>query len=97
MITRQRLLTMRAEIDAALAELGAYETATPVLVGRIMKPMDFATYRHLSPRTVRDYCDLGMPHEGEGRSRRILVIEAERWIANGGPRRARMARKGEAA
>jgi hypothetical protein len=57
----------------------------------------FAASRGFNARTVRDYCDLGMPHVGEGKGRRILVADAVTWLENGGPKRARMARKETAA
>lgn len=92
---RATLLQLRAEIDAALAELPA---ESPQLASaRFMKVADFAAAHNYSTRTVRDYCELGMPHQGEGRARRVLVAEAETWIASGGPRKARASRKGEAA
>jgi hypothetical protein len=93
---RERLLAMRAEIDAALAELPGDPnvSATPA---RFLSCPKFAELRGLSDRTIRDYCEFGMPHVGEGRGRRVLVAEAIAWIDGGGPARARMARKGRAA
>jgi hypothetical protein len=34
-----------------------------------------------------------MPHQGKGKARRILVVEADRWIDEGGPQRAAKAAK----
>lgn len=100
MNARDRLLSMRAEIDALLAELpdgASAPTPAAAAAQRFMKLPAFAASRSLSSRTIRDYCDLGMPHQGEGRARRILVAEADAWIAAGGPRKARASRKGQAA
>jgi hypothetical protein len=87
---RARLLALRAELDDLLAEAGAEPT---VASARFMKIPDFAEANGYSARTVRDYCDLGMPHRGEGRARRVLVQEAIAWIDDGGPRKARANRK----
>jgi hypothetical protein len=90
---RDELLELRARIDGILGELPAAEVR-PVWPGaRYMKIPAYATAQGLSPRTIRDYCELGMPHDGEGHNRRVLAHEADAWIANGGPRKARMARK----
>jgi hypothetical protein len=97
---RERLLSLRAELDALLADLPSNGEVTAVSSAastRFMKLPAFAKARDLSPRTIRDYCDMGMPHQGEGRGRRILVAEADMWIDSGGPRKARMSRKGQAA
>lgn len=94
---REELLAIRSRIDALLGEIPANAESAPKQLPRFMSVPDFAEARSLSDRTVRDYCELGMPHEGEGRGRRVLVTEAIAWIQSGGPRRARMARKGHAA
>jgi hypothetical protein len=100
MNVRARLLSMRAEIDALLAALpddGRAATATPMATRRFMKIAEFGKLHGFCARTIREYCDLGMPHQGEGKSRRILVAEAEAWLAAGGPRAARLATRGHAA
>lgn len=66
---------------AAPADPAAGASAEP----RRMKVGDFARARGYSPRTVTRYCAIGMPHVGAGKARRILVIEADAWIARGGP------------
>lgn len=93
---RDRLLQMRTEIDQILGEMTDVPRP-PVPASRFMSVPQFATSRGFNARTVRDYCDLGMPHVGEGKGRRILVAEAVAWLENGGPKRARMARKENAA
>jgi hypothetical protein len=94
----ERLLALRAEIDSMLQELGPAPSVAQAQPGaRFMKVGDFAAARGFSSRTIRDYCELGMPHRGEGKGRRVLVAEADAWIDGGGPRRARAARKGKAA
>lgn len=98
MIDRDRLLKMRAEIDAMLAEMDDSTTANGQQpAARFMTVPAFAEKMGFSDRTIRDYCELGMPHRGEGRGRRVLVAEAERWLDEGGPRKARAERKGHAA
>lgn len=96
---RARLLSLRSEIDALLVEVGVDVAAPePAPVRRLMKLPEFAEVQGYSARTVRDYCELGMPHQGEGRGRRVLVQEAIAWIAEGGPRKARaMLKNGRAA
>ncbi len=93
---RAHLLALRSEIDAILSKLDGAGPSAPA-PARFMKVADFAKAHALSARTIRDYCDLGMPHRGEGKGRRIVVAEADEWIAAGGPRRARAERKGKAA
>ena len=90
-------MQMRAELDALLAELPADDAPNAVQPARYLSVTKFAKLRDLSARTIRDYCDLGMPHSGEGHNRRILVTEAVAWIESGGPKKARMARGGKAA
>ncbi len=92
MAIRDELLDLRERIDGIIRELPPAESR-PEQASRYMKIPAYAESRGLSPRTIRDYCELGMPHEGEGHSRRVIVAEATAWIANGGPRKARMARK----
>ncbi len=81
--------------DVLHAHFAAEEASDPR--ERFMSCPQFATKRNLSARTVREYCELGMPHSGDGKGRRVHVQEAIAWIENGGPRRARMARKETAA
>lgn len=100
MSTKQELIRLRAEMDALIATLPDDDSGStqPVAAApRFMKLSAFASSRNFSSRTIRDYCDLGMPHQGEGRARRILVAEADAWIDAGGPRKARASRKGKAA
>lgn len=91
-----RLLMLRATIDSMIVELGGDR---PQVRGasRFMTVPDFADWSGFSPRTIREYCELGMPHRGEGRNRRVLVAEAEAWLTTNGPRKARADRKGNAA
>ncbi len=98
MTIRDELLAIRGRIDALLAELP--ETAgapRQTQDRRFLSVGDFAELRGYSARTIRDWCDLGMPHSGDGRGRRVHVAEAITWIDTGGPKRARMGRKDSAA
>lgn len=91
MSLRDELLEMRARIDRMLQELPSAPVVA--LEPRYEKLPAYAKRKGLSARTIRDYCELGMPHEGSGHNRRVIVSAADEWIASGGPRRARMARK----
>ena len=94
MSLRDELLELRARIDRLLEEVPTQPTLSVVSTAqRYMKVPAYATKTGMSARTIRDYCDLGMPHEGRGHSRRVLVAEADQWIKEGGPQRARGARK----
>jgi hypothetical protein len=86
------LLSTRSRIDALLNEM-ADAPKCDVVAGRFMTVPDFAALRNYSTRTIRDWCELGMPHSGTGRGRRIHVSEAIAWIEAGGPKHARMGRK----
>ena len=94
MTIKDRLLQMRSEIDALIAELPGEQ---PAPTARFMSVPDFAELRGYSDRTIREYCELGMPHSGKGKSRRVIVADAIAWIDAGGPKEARMGRKGRAA
>lgn len=96
MTVRDELLSIRSRIDALLNEM-ADAPRREVVAARFMSVPDFAALRNYSTRTIRDWCELGMPHSGEGRGRRIHVNEAIAWIEAGGPKRARMGRKDTAA
>lgn len=96
MTVRDELLSIRSRIDALLNEMGD-APRRDVVAARFMSVPDFAALRNYSTRTIRDWCELGMPHSGEGRGRRIHVKEAIAWIEAGGPKRARMGRKDTAA
>jgi hypothetical protein len=100
---RSELLRLRSELDRLLERMpdepGESRTMNlqhAVRPGRYMKVPAYAELKGLSARTIRDYCDLGMPSEGVGRGRRVIVAEADAWLASGGPSAARMARKGAA-
>lgn len=88
---RERILHMRSELDAILLELEA-PTASQDLPRYLSVPK-FAELRGFNERTIREYCELGMPHVGSGKARRILVAEAIAWLEADGPKTARMARK----
>jgi hypothetical protein len=91
---RDRVLRMKAELDAILAELPEHgPPAAPTQHARYMTVPGFASMRGYSARTVRDYCDLGMPHTGEGKGRRVHVAEAIAWLEAGGPKRERLLRR----
>lgn len=96
MTLREELVAIRSRIDALLKELPEQQPVRAV-ERRYMKVGDFAALRGYSARTIRDWCDLGMPHSGEGSARRVHVAEAILWIESGEPKRARLARKGNAA
>jgi hypothetical protein len=93
---RDELLAIRSRIDALLSEMSE-QPKREVSTARFMTVPDFAALRSYSTRTIRDWCDLGMPHSGEGRGRRVHVVEAIAWIESGGPKRARMNGKDTAA
>jgi hypothetical protein len=92
MTIRDELLEMRERIDRILRELPEHSSAS-VAAPRYLKIPQYADRKGLSARTIRDYCELGMPHEGKGHTRRVIVESADSWIAAGGPQLARMARK----
>lgn len=93
-IIREKIKRAREALDDIERELSS--EAAPKPSSLYMKIGDFAALRGFSPRTIRDWCDLGMPHVGEGHNRRVLVADASQWIDGGGPKRARMARTGGA-
>jgi hypothetical protein len=97
MTALEKMLRLRQELDEVIADLQSSGGSEQAAAPRFMKVPDFAHSRGLSDRTIRDYCDLGMPHEGQGKGRRVLVAEAIAWIQAGGPKAARGARKGRAA
>lgn len=99
MTIRDELLALREQIDALLAglpgELGAPVVPLAARVAaraRYLSVPQFAAAFGYSARTVRDYCAQGLPHIGQGKSRRVLVEEARAWIEGGGPQRARKVR-----
>jgi len=95
MTVRDDLLALRARLDEILTSLP--DDVKKTSERRYMTVPEFAELRGYSSRTIRDWCELGMPHSGDGKGRRIHVAEAIAWIEAGGPRRARMARNGDAA
>jgi hypothetical protein len=90
---RQQLLTAKVALESALeclpsssehAKTAPRAEAEPAM----MKVCDYATARGYAPRTVSRWANLGMPHQGKGKARRIKVREADVWIAEGGPEKA---------
>ncbi|MFZ5895595.1 MAG: helix-turn-helix domain-containing protein [Myxococcota bacterium] len=96
MTVRDELLSIRSRIDALLNEM-AESPKREVVSARFMTVPDFAALRNYSTRTIRNWCELGMPHSGTGRGRRIHVREAIAWIEAGGPKQTRIGRKDTAA
>lgn len=85
---RATLLQMRAQLDELLGE-----TTTPALAPAApqaawMRISEFAKTHRYSPKTVSQWCKLGMPHIGKGHHCRIDVRAAEKWIADGGATKA---------
>ena len=97
-MTALNMSALRAELyqlvdtvlDRALDAAGAAQRHAPLVPGasepepRRMKVSAFASARGYAPKTVTRYCALGMPHVGRGKARRILVVEADAWLAKGG-------------
>ena len=82
-----RLLAMRAELDAMLADLGVQpapanqQTVAPSDVPKWMKLPEFSRHMNMSVGTLRSRLDEGMPASGTGHGRRIKVADAEAWLA----------------
>jgi len=53
-----------------------------------MNVTDYARARGYSPGAITKWANLGMPHLGEGKARRIRVRQADVWISDGGPSKA---------
>jgi hypothetical protein len=98
--------TLRAElyraVDDALAralgenQLRGIEAAPQAGELTRMKVSAYARSRGYAARTVSRYCQLGMPSVGRGKARRVLVHEADQWIASGGAAAAAKAEGGKA-
>lgn len=84
---RDDLLSIRARIDAILNRIP--KPTREASSERLMSVREFAVLTNYSTRTIRDWCDLGMPHSGNGRHRRIHVAEAIEWIEARGPKRTK--------
>jgi hypothetical protein len=86
-VVRAELEAIRARIDAILTPAVSTVESKPDEPRR-MRVGAYASARGYAPRTVTRWCAAGMPHVGKRQSRRILVAEADAWIADGGPDRA---------
>lgn len=85
---RATLLAMKAQIDAMLGGTEEPAAPPPPAEPKRMRVSTFARARGYAARTITDWCNAGMPHVGKGAARRVLVAEADRWIADDGPARA---------
>jgi len=83
-----RLVAMRAELDDLIARATQPEEKPVERLPPRVSPRAYARARGYTDGTVRRWCAAGMPHVGEGRARRVVVAEADAWIAAGGPQRA---------
>lgn len=91
----------RAVDDALARALGGSEPRDIKAVAQAgepnrMKVSAYARSRGYAARTVSRYCQLGMPSVGRGKARRVLVHEADEWIASGGAAAAAKAEGGKA-
>ena len=83
---RATLLQMRAQLDELLGETPP--APAPAAQAAWMRISEFAKTHRYSPKTVSQWCKLGMPHIGKGHHCRIDVRAAEKWIADGGATKA---------
>ncbi len=78
-----RLLALRSEIDALIVESGGTgpslakgePDAEWMTIGR------YCQARSIPRRTLHDRIREGLPTIGEGRDRRVIVAEADAWLA----------------
>jgi len=88
-----------SDLDAfarALAPLIAAELRRPSTGPSHMTAGEYAARIGVSVRTTRSWIAAGMPSVRAGRVRRIIVADADRWLADGGARGS-AARAGRAA
>jgi hypothetical protein len=85
-VGRAVLLQMRAQLDELIGE--TTPAVAPVTEATWMRISEFARTHRYSPKTVSQWCRLGMPHIGKGHHCRVDVRAAEKWIADGGATRA---------
>jgi hypothetical protein len=85
---------VNAQIDALLddapaaPEAPAQATKPHSIVADWMRMKNFAAAFGYSPKTISQWCKLGMPHIGKGHYCRIDVRAAKKWLEEGGPTRA---------
>ncbi len=81
-----KLRAMRAEIDAALTELGGPKSAPRGHAANDarMTPEDYAAYVKKSKRTILRWCRIGLPHGRVGNAILVRVREADEWMSKGG-------------
>lgn len=84
----EALLQMRAQIDKLIGATSPTPAPVPIDEVRWMRISEFARTHRYSPKTISQWCRLGMPHIGQGHHCRINVRDAEKWIADGGATRA---------
>ena len=88
-VFRAKLVSIRADIDAALAELeDAPKPRAAEPSPEWMRIADYCATRGLSRRTLHGMIADGLPTVGEGKRRRIVVSKADEWIAGPKGRRA---------
>lgn len=82
---RTHLLTMRSEIDRALAELDA-EPAANAPAPEFMKLQAYAVRRGVAYSTIKRWRKLGLPCRVKGRVVRVIVADADKWDEDSVPR-----------
>ncbi len=91
---RAKLLSIRADIDAALAEIPSDEPASPALSKvepRWMRLGAYAAARSFSRRTLHTMITEGLPTTGDGKGRRVVVADADTWLSKRAPRAKKVA------
>ena len=82
---------VNAQFDALLDEAPdapAPPTKPRSTVADWMRMKNFAAAFGYSPKTISQWCKLGMPHIGKGHYCRIDVRAAKKWLEEGGPTRS---------
>jgi hypothetical protein len=86
---RVELEAIRRVVDALLSQLpAAVLPASPQAEASRMRVRQYGDARGYASATISKWCRAGLPHVGGGHSRRVLVTQADEWIAGGGPARA---------
>lgn len=84
----KRQVELANELHREIANDAEPTPLRPKPSAQFMKLGDYATYRAISIRTLHEYISRGLPSDGEGKARRILVDAANAWIAAHGGKRA---------
>lgn len=87
----ERLRVLALEVIAKGQELlsslpGAPPASAPASEPMWMRIRPYAESRGFTYRTILEFVGEGMPSVGEGRRRRIVVREADRWVKTKGAR-----------